>query len=264
MDSNKIIIVSLPRSGSSYVCNVVEECFLQQKVDFIKINPEIANIEQWTKNRLGIIDKNLNVINALNLNPTVIDSHFVNQMFLHYITQPKPLVLKFFPYDSYDFSIDELIAVSKKHKIRIFCLYRTNMLDALVSRIVSRSIVNTNKTSEKSLLSTKFKYDSSIIERDIVSAHRLFIDMYQKLSENNLVESVIEYENLTFNLLIDSNIFFKDLPIVVNKKLTTKLTSSAVKHEVLRQMPWLESDLKSALQTSELPIVDDFYFSLNG
>lgn len=263
MNNDKIIFVSLPRSGSTYLCNVVKSCFSAQSFDFLNVNPEISNIDQWTSNKQYIIDNSTDVINKLNLNVDRIDSKFVNRMFLHYATQSKPVVLKFFPFDTYDVGIDELIAVSQRHRIRLFCLYRKNILDALVSRLVKHQFGDDDINDEELMLSTTFNYNKHILDNDIIKSHQIFHDMVTKLTRLDLIEEIISYDDIAFNPSIDAKRFYKNVTIANHTVPTKKFISTAVKQHVLTQLPSLTTELSRSLKESSIPIVDDFYFSLN-
>jgi hypothetical protein len=263
MQTDKIIFVSLPRSGSTYLCNVVRSCFSAQSIDFLNVNPEISNIDQWKSNKQYIVNDNINVIKSLDLDINNIDSNFVNRMFLHSVTQPKAVVLKFFPFDTYDIGLDDLVAVSKRHRIRLFCLYRKNMLDALVSRLVKHQFGDDDIKDETLMLSTKFQYNKHILDNDIIRSYQLFYNMVNKLTSLELIEEIIPYDDLTFNPSVDANRFYKNIAICDQTVPTKKFISTVVKQHVLTQLPFLSKELTHSLKESGIPIVDDFYFSLN-
>lgn len=263
MDQNKIIFVSMPRSGSTYLCRLVRECFAAQDLDFLKINPEISNIEQWLSNRQNIIDEHKDTIDRLNLNVDNINNNFVNRIFLHYTTQPKPLVLKYFPFDSADVSLDEIVALSKKHKIRLFGLYRQNILDTFISKIIVHNIGDSEVRNSNLMMSVDFKYNPDILEYDIIECYQKYYEIHKKLKELNMFEAVIKYEDLTFDSKKDSVYFYKNMKAPINSRLTEKIVLSDVKHRVLTQLPFLKTDLIHSLKSSGVPVTDDFYFYLD-
>lgn len=262
MYSDKIILVTLPRSGSTYLCKLIKQCFALKNLDFLQINPEIANIDQWKSNSQQIIEENANVIRQLKLDSSSVDSSFVNRMFLHYATQPKPFVLKYFPFDSYDISTEELIAVSKRHRIRLVFLYRKNILDALVSQIVKYNFGEIVAADADTVTASKIEFDRSILDNNIISAYQLYQTIYNTVKDAQLVDSVVAYEDLAFDSKIDSAIFYTDLNCLSSINITEKSVSPRITEHVLTELPFLKSELTKSLQIANLPVTKDFCFLL--
>ena len=243
------------------MCKLATHSLSTNNINYINVNPEVSNIDQWKSNNRQIIEENYELITQLNLDFVNIDSKFVNRMFLHYLTQSYGVVLKYFPFDSYDFTVDELIAVAKKHRITLIGLYRKNVLDTLISQIVKFNFGEVSAIDEAAVLSSVVRYDKSILDNDIITVYRLYSDIYQQINSAHLFETVIAYEDLSFNSVTDSAVFKQKLQ-VKPVKITDKSVSPNITAHVLSQLPFLKADLIARLKQANIPVTDDFCFLL--
>lgn len=262
MCSDKIVFVSMPRSGSTYMCKLAMQSLLTNGISCIKVNPEVSNIDQWKSNSQNIIQEHTELIKKLKLDKSKIDSNFVNRIFLHYLTASDSVILKYFPHDSFDFTVDELVAVAKKHRIRLIGLYRKNVLDMLISQIVKFNFGELVPANKNLVLSSKIQYNSSILNNDVVAVYKLYYDLFQKINSANMFETVIAYEELSFNSSIDSIVFNNLLPVDSVATLTEKSVSPDISAYVLSQLPFLTTDLANSLKDAAIPVTSDFCFLL--
>lgn len=251
----------MPRSGSTYMCRLATHLLTVNNIDVVKVNPEVSNIDQWKSNEQNIIEENIDLIKQLGLDQNKIDQNFVNRMFLHYLTQPQTVVLKYLPFDSYDFTPEELVAVAKKHDITLIGLYRKNILDTFISQIVKFNFGEITKSDQTIVLSSKLGYDKNILD-DLISVYKIYFDIHQLLKAENVLENTIAYEDLTFDVVVDSFVLNYTNSVKSTIEMTEKSVSSSITSYVLSQLPFLKSELQQSLKQHDIPVVDDFYFSL--
>jgi hypothetical protein len=260
MTNDKFILFTTPRSGSSYICLLLQYYFATKKINYLSVNSEIANKVQWQINDQDIINENIQVIKDLRLDYFKIDSTFMNTIFLYYLTRPESYIFKYFVFDAVHTDVDEIIAVSEKYNIKIICLYRKNILDFLLSRLIKENLLdkiyNRYEYTENNILIDHF------IKEDVIHTYQLYLDIFNKFNEHSSIYKVISYEDIAFEPNIDIDLFYQNAKLE-NTVLSKKEVDIDLKQTVLRQHPDLIDCLTDHLSKSNLPVVNDYYFCLN-
>ena len=261
MLTQKLIFFTLPRSASSYMCDLARACMRQLGIEHLNVNPEITNIDAWQSNAHRIIDDNKELINSLGLDHLIIDHNLIKTLFLHYVANPTPIVLKYFPFDRYSIQWDEFIAVVKRHNIRVICLYRMNILDYLISQIVIDNINNFGVNKDDWSANTEYVYNIDILDRITILHYELFFKFYTEFTNAGIIEKTVAYEDMLFKPKKDAALLFDDVKL---KPHTSggKFISKRLKTHILKQHPNIVSDLIVALKSTDLPIVNDYYLDL--
>lgn len=71
----------MPRSGSTYMCKLATQSLSTNSIEYIKVNPEVSNIDQWKSNDQHIIEENYELIAQLKLDLSKIDSNLSTEYF---------------------------------------------------------------------------------------------------------------------------------------------------------------------------------------
>jgi hypothetical protein len=252
MPDNKILLFTIARSGSTYICMLLRRYFIANNVEYSDTDYEIANIAAWKNNVQNIIEKNKHVINELGLSDHPIDRSFMNTVLLYHLTRPQSFVYKYFPFDSFHTKEDEILALSEKHGLTIICLYRKNILDVVLSNMIKYH------GYENQIDSECLEY---LINETVIYSYELYFGIFNKIKNHSSVYKVIAYEDLSFHPDIDINLFYKNTTLD-NDLLTKKDVDSSLKQQVLLQYPNLIEQVVSSLKKTTLPIVNDYYVCL--
>lgn len=261
VNKNKILLASTPRSGTSYVCEILYRYFYEsinmRPED--KPNTELGSMDEWKSIPETLLHESHRQISILNLDQTNIDENFVKKIFVHRLLHEKAFAFKYFNMRSNVLPLDEMIAMTVKNGYRIICLYRENLLDYLISKIVTDNVGYIDYHDSDLLFNAEYKV-TEVTFANAVYTYVKLEEMMVRLHELGLINKTITYEQLTFDSTTDIKLFF-DAGLRKNYIGTDKIVTPELKELILTQHPTLKDTLITEFSGSNLMINADLNYT---
>lgn len=197
--TNRILLISSPRSGSTYLTIILKQ-HINRIADLDSFPAEFFNGENWQSAPKGIDT----YIDALNIAGNLNSDENLRTLFLR-LLQNQNYVYKFFPSYVNKVNAADLLSAITQNNIRVLFLYRSSIVDTAISQMV---VANTNITNNSVPLTMQdFEYNEAAIVSALESYQDLH-DLYNTLSAAGIQMEKVRYEDLTFDPLLDIQLFY--------------------------------------------------------
>ena len=257
INNHKIILASLNRSGTSYICNILSMYYRETILRLVRINPELGNFDEWRNNQATMLSDNARVVSMLKLDTNNIDKAFVKRVFLHRLLVEKVFAFKYFNTANNVVSMEEMTGLIRENGFRVVCLYRQNILDYIISNIVTSKVGFLDFYDGDMLFSNSYDVTTGFDFTYHVECYQYFDAMITELHRLDLIEQTITYESLTFDANVDLKLFF-DYNLSKTYIGSDKIVTPELREHVLDQNPFIRDRLAEALASSNI-IFDECY-----
>jgi hypothetical protein len=194
-NSNRKLILAHPRSGSSYVTNLIHRYY-------DSVYGEWGNWQSETFRIHGVAT------------------------WLRLLAEPV-YAFKYFSFWRHQFDFDQLRAVILEHDITVYALYRSNMVDTIVSQIVADRIGYLDAPPEQ--FPTQWELTNQV--EVIGSYYNWFDKMCDALDD--LIHRTVTYESLSGDGIRDLRLF--DIETDHVEQYHQKVVSDSLKQTIIAQ-----------------------------
>lgn len=254
MNKERILLLTAPRSGSTYICSMFNKYIQSTRDNYVVMPQEMLNYENWCKTK----DKQLK------------NTHFFEWLGKDYdelagsVEVMRSSFLKCTDQDNYIFKyfpivmervvrFDEIIEICKHHNIKIVVLYRRSLLESIVSILLSHGNDVWNIPSDSDLKIDPKKIDQNLTHIDyVIRTYKKLLEFVEQARTDYQIHSVLEYESLNYTVNdLDKILESRDKLIKIPPP-TKKLTNSEQKFKILNDNPELKDSIYELLDKHKM------------
>lgn len=260
MRKERILLLSAPRSGSTYVCSMFNAYMNNTLPDYVLLPQEMLNYENWRKTKekqilnTGFFDFLGKDYDAISKNRNTMRDAFIKCL------DRDQYIFKYFPYVMENlFKFEEMIEICKHWDIKIVGLYRRNLIDSIISILISNATGVWNLSIDDDGQQDTSKIDINQDHVDyMVKTYKRQLHFFKQLKDQNLLYNILEYEKLAFNITdLDKLLHSRDHNIIMPAK-TKKLTTSQEKQKIFQNNEEVQKIIISSLEKFNMNMEIEF------
>jgi hypothetical protein len=246
---NRILLISMSRSGTSHLSNEIMKKFENENNDYIWLNQELLFSSHWHDTSSHIHKKLKLQINAhgYDFDSIIKSNNAIKKTILDILRKKDQYVIKYSGGDSEDFfSNREMIELVKELKLKIVFLYRENIIDKVQSHII---IENYGYLDDP--VNIKFNKHFCYTPQTISTAiwgYKSFDSLYKTFNQIDN-SCILKYSDLTFDGTDHHNVIKSDFVIPPSTK---KIVNNEVKFNLNSKIPNLTQEVLEFLKNTSL------------
>jgi hypothetical protein len=241
--SEKIIIFSNPRWGTTYISDSILRYFKTKYPEYDQVTTEYLHThysESLTRVDDNVVNqlKKIHDIDIVSLMSQCSETTLTINEIFHNLINKKIFVYKYFQHYSNFFSIDNLSRIDQS--IRIIPLIRKNILNTVISQIVVDHTGVWNIFGDEQLPKIN-NINLDLVYRSVewtISQYSDFGKNLSVLKKNRHIDDNLYYENLTFNTEQDLTSLFSNVPKLnfKFKRIPKKIVDQHLKEFIISQI----------------------------
>lgn len=263
--TNKILLLCHPRSGSTHICNMFNT-YIKFKFNLgisgenpIIMPQEILNFTNYKKQIQHEDDAKNHLFKTTGLLPGHVVSHStVADIFTKHIQNNHEYIFKYFPLImEKTIDVDTMIEICKEHNIKVVSLRRRNILNGLISHLISKSTGIWNmRYDDYQNVDLKTVTACSTVIKDFIGYYERYQQIILKFNENYQIHNMIDYEDLKFSSEDLYDILENCNTEIVNRipTILKQMTTSHDKHQLFLQNQDIRNEIMSGLANSGLDL----------
>lgn len=254
MNRERILLLTAPRSGSTYICSMFNKYTQSARDNYVVMPQEMLNYENWCNTKDKQL-KNSDFFKWLGKDYDELASSVeaMRTSFIKCMDQDN-YIFKYFPIVMERvIRFDEIIELCKHHNIKIVVLYRRNLLESIVSILLSHGNNVWNIQSDSELEINPKKINQNLTHVDyVIRTYKKLLKFVEQARTDYQIHNVLEYESLNYTVSdLDKIIDSRDKLIKISAP-TKKLTSSEQKFKVLNDNPELKDSIYELLDKHKM------------